>query len=180
MVVDEIVVSTVVYLPPKEVYEFLIDFPRYANYSKHLTRVRQAGDGSPGTRYSLRFSWWKLTYTAESEVTGVEPPTRIDWKILKDIHAFGCWRIEQLDELPKNAPMDAETACRVYLDIEYDPNSVSEGSIDLPRFVSLRWVIDRVKPILEKEAERIVERIVADIEGRRRHVEITIHTKSRP
>ncbi|WP_410766244.1 type II toxin-antitoxin system RatA family toxin [Haloferax sp. DFSO60] len=176
---DEIVVSTVVYLPPEEIYEFLVDFPRYANYSKHLTDVRQAGDGSPGTRYQLRFAWWKLTYTAESEVTAVDPPTQIDFKITKDIHAVGQWRVEPLDELPEDAPMDAETASRVVFDVRFDTDTVDEGSIDLPRFVSLSWVINRIKPILQREAEHIVERIVADIEGRRRHVDITIHTNSR-
>ncbi len=29
------------------------------------------GDGASGTRYALHFSWWKLTYTAHSEVTDV-------------------------------------------------------------------------------------------------------------
>ncbi|ELZ91517.1 hypothetical protein C440_14424 [Haloferax mucosum ATCC BAA-1512] len=173
---DEIAVSTVVYLPPEEVYDFLVDFPRYANYSKHLRDVRQFGDGSPGTKYDLHFSWWKLTYTAKSEVTDVTPPTRIDWSIIKDIDAVGRWRVESLDELPEHAPSDAETACRVFFEVEYDTQSVSAGDIDLPRFVSLGWVVEKVKPVLQKEAERIVERIVADIEGRPRRVELTIHT----
>ena len=175
---DEIAVSTVVYLPPEEIYEFLVDFPRYADYSKHLREVRKRGDGSPGTRYRLHFSWWKLNYTAESRVTDVTPPTRIDWNITKDIHAVGRWRIEEFDELPADAPDDTETACRVFFEVEYDPSTVSAGDIDLPRFVSLGWVIERLKPVLQTEAERIVERIVADIEGRPRQVEITIHTES--
>ncbi|KAB1196718.1 MULTISPECIES: SRPBCC family protein [Haloferax] len=174
---DEIAVSTVVYLPPEEIYEFLVDFPRYANYSKHLREVRKLGDGSPGTRYRLYFTWWKLHYTAESNVTDVTPPTRIDWNITKDIHAVGRWRIEALDDLPADAPDDAETACRVFFEVEYDPTTVSAGDIDLPRFVSLSWVIEKLKPVLQTEAERIVERIVADIEGRPRHVDITIHTQ---
>jgi uncharacterized protein YndB with AHSA1/START domain len=179
MFVDEIAVSTVVYLPPEEIYEFLVDFPRYADYSKHLREVRKSGDGSPGTRYRLRFSWWKLTYTAESRVTDVTPPHRIDWNITKDIHAVGRWRIEELEELPHDAPDDAETACRVFFEVEYDPSTVSAGDIDLPRFVSLRWVIAKLEPVLQTEAERIVERIVADLEGRPRHVDITIHTHTR-
>ncbi|AFK18775.1 SRPBCC family protein [Haloferax mediterranei ATCC 33500] len=174
---DEIAVSTVVYLPPEEVYEFLVDFPRYANYSKHLQDVQQFGDGSPGTKYALNFAWWKLTYTAESKVTDVTPPTRIDWTITKDIHAVGRWRVEALDDLPDDAPSDADTACNVFFEVEYDTQTVSAGDIDLPRFVSLGWVVDKVKPVLQKEAERIVERIVADIEGRPRKVDLTIHTK---
>jgi len=38
------------------------------------------------------------------------------------------------------------------------------------------WVIEKVKPLIQEEAERVVERIVADLEGRRRDVELTIHT----
>ena len=30
--VDAVEVSTIVYLPPEEIYDFLIDFPRYADY----------------------------------------------------------------------------------------------------------------------------------------------------
>jgi len=59
--VDTVDVSTVVYLPPAEIYDFLVDFPRYADYSRHLEEVhRHNGDGSPGTRYDITFAWWKL------------------------------------------------------------------------------------------------------------------------
>jgi len=175
--VDEIAVSTVVYLPPEDVYDFLVDFPRYANYSKHLTRVGQRGDGGPGTRYDLRFEWWKLTYTARSEVTAIDPPERIDWRLVKHIDATGRWRVEPLDDLPADAPGDADVACRVFLEIEFDPHTVDEGAISLPAFVSLGWVVSKVKPVVLEEAERIVERIVADIEGRERPVELVINER---
>jgi hypothetical protein len=173
--VDEIAVSTVVYLPPAEVYEFLVDFPRYANYSEYLREVRRAGDGSPGTRYDLTFAWWKLTYTARSEVTGTDPPERVDWRLTTDIAAEGRWRVEPLEELPPGAPGDATEACRVCLEVEYDPDSVSAGALDLPALVSLDWVVRKVTPLIVEEAERVVERIVADIEGRSRPVELTVH-----
>lgn len=173
---DEIAVSTVVYLSPDDVYDFLLDFPGYANYSKYLTDVAQHGDGGPGTRYSMRFRWWKITYTARSEVTGVTPPERIDFRIIKDIDGDGCWRVEPLDSLPADAPADATDACRVHFEVAYDATTVRRRDIDLPRFVSLGWVVDRVKPLLVKEAERVVERVVADIEGRHRSVELTIRT----
>jgi hypothetical protein len=176
--VDEIVVSTVVYLPPEEIYEFLIDFPRYANYSEHLTEVRQEGDGTPGTAYELDFSWWRLTYTARSEVTEVEPPGRIDWRITKDIDARGRWRVVELDELPADAPVGAETGCRVFLEVVFDPQSADSSMIDLPRFVSLDWVIEKLKPVLAREAERVVRRIVRDIEGRDR--EVALELRERP
>ena len=169
---DSVEVSTVIYLPPPEVYEFIIDFPRYANYSKYLERVHQDGDGGPGTGYALRFAWWKITYTARTKVTDVDPPNRIDWEVIKDIDATGRWSIE---EVPDLAPPDAETASRVTLAIEFDTATV--GDIDLPSFVSVSWVVERVKPKIQEEAERVVERIVADLEGQQREVELTVHER---
>jgi hypothetical protein len=173
--VDRIHVSTVVCLPPEEVYEFLVDFPRYARYSKYLTEVVAEGDGSPGTRYRLRFAWWKLSYTAHTEVTDVDPPARLDWRVTEDIDARGNWRVDPLDSVPPGLPADADTACRVHLDVAFDADSVGSGMLDLPRFVSLDWVVRKVKPVLVEEAERVVERIVADLEGRRREVDLVVH-----
>lgn len=170
---DNVEVSTVVYLPPGDVYEFLVDFPGYARYSKYLESVTQDGDGAPGTCYDLTFSWWKLSYTARSKVTDVDPPTRIDWRLVEDIEAHGHWRVEPD---PGAAPPDADHASRVRLAIEFDPDTASSGSLDLPRLVSLDRVVEKVKPLIQEEAERIVERIVADIEGERREVELRIHT----
>ncbi len=170
---DNVAVSTVVYLPPEEVYEFLVDFPGYARYSKYLESVTQDGDGTPGTRYDLNLSWWKLSYTARSEVTEVDPPTRIDWKLVKDIDADGHWRVEPVHE---EAPPGEDHASRVYLTIRFDPDTADSGALDLPRLVSLDWVIGKVKPLVQEEAERIVERIVADIEGEPRDVDLEIHT----
>lgn len=169
---DEVELSTVIYLPPEEVYEFLIDFPRYANYSEYLTGVRQHGDGSPGTQYDLRVAWWKLTYTARSEVTSVAPPTRIDWKLVKDIDARGHWRVE---EVPNEAPEGVETASRVWLRVDFDPESARGDAINLPTFVSFGWVIQKIKPKVVREAERVIRRIVADLEGESREVELQIH-----
>lgn len=204
---DEIAVSTVVYLPPEEVYEFLVDFPRYANYSKYLTDVRayddggdstatgggdnsatgggdnsatgdgDAGsDGAAGTEYALRFEWWKLSYTAHSKVTELHPPNRIEWRLTKTINARGRWLVEPLDELPEDAPADAETGCRVVFEVEFDPDS-AHGALDLPMFVSFDWVIAKIKPLVVKEAERVVERVVADLEGRDRSVSLTVRDR---
>lgn len=180
---DRIHVSTVVCLPPEDVYEFLVDFPRYARYSQYLTDVTADGDGSPGTRYRLRFAWWKLSYSVHTEVTAVDPPSSLDWRVVKDIDARGGWRVEPLDSVPADLPTaspsdsDSDTttddACRVHLEVAFDPDSV--GGVDLPRFVSLEWVVGKVKPLLVEEAEHVVERIVADIEGRPREVELVVH-----
>jgi uncharacterized membrane protein len=175
--VDEIVVTTVVYVPPDEVYDFLLDFSTYTNYSKHLKEVRKRGDGSPGTQYDFRLAWWKLTYTARSEVVELDRPNRIDWEIVKDIHAHGCWRIQELDELPEDAPDDVETACRVWFELNFDAGTANSDALNLPRFISFSRVLDKIKPVVVKEAEHIVERIVADLEGRRRRVELTIENK---
>lgn len=168
---DRIEVSTVVYLPPEPIYEFLVDFPRYASLSEHLTDVRQEGDGTPGTEYHLRFAWWKLTYTAHSRVTDVDPPTRIDWTITKDLDAHGYWRIEPDAEVPP----EREAASRVRLVVQFDPHSAREDAIKLPRFVSLSWVVEKVKPLVQDEAEAVVRRLVADLEGEPREVDLKIH-----
>ena len=168
---DAVEVSTVVYVPAEEAYEFLLDFPGYARYSKHLKEVRRHGDGTPGTRYDITFTWWKLSYTARSEVTDVEPPTRIDWRLVKDIDAGGYWGIEPL---PGEAP-DGGDACRVRLHIEFRPGSANRDSLNLPAFVSFDWVVDKVKPKVETEAERICRRVVRDLEGQDRPVDLEIH-----
>ncbi len=171
---DAVDVSTVVYLPPAEVYEFLLDFPRYASYSRHLEEVRQYGDeNAEGTRYDITFAWWKLSYTAASRVTDVDPPNRIDWRLVKDIEARGSW---QIAPEPESSPSPNTPASRVRLYIEFEPESASVGGLGLPQFVSLDWLIEQVKPKVRAEAERIVERIVADLEGQRRDVDLDIHT----
>jgi len=170
--VDRVEVSTDVYLPPEEIYEFLVDFPGYADYSKYLKEVRRDGTGEEGTRYDLQFAWWKLNYTARSEVTDTDPPEQIDWRIVKDIDAGGYWQVEHR---PEAAPPDRETASRVRFVVEFDPDSANAGALDLPALVSIGWVIDKIRPKVLEEAERVVERIVADLEGERRDVELRVH-----
>jgi len=170
--VDRVEVSTDVYLPPEEIYEFLEDFPGYADYSEYLEDVRRDGTGEEGTRYDLEFAWWKLSYTARSEVTDTDPPDRIDWRLVKDLDARGHW---QVDHRPEAAPPDRETASEVRLAVEFDPDSANAGALDLPALVSVGWVIDKLRPKVLKEAERVVERIVADLEGERRDVDLRVH-----
>lgn len=169
---DNVEVSTVVYVPPEEAYEFLIDFQGYANYSKHLTGVDRHGEGGVGTEYDIHLKWWKLNYTVRSEVTALDRPNRIDWKILKDLRAHGSWLVESA---PEEARDEDETASRVRIVIKFDADSASSDMLNLPRLVSLSWVVDKVEPLVLEEAERVVERIVEDLEGERRPVELTIH-----
>ena len=170
---DAVEVSTVIYLSPEETYDFLVDFPRYANYSEHLREVRRHGDGTPGTEYDLTFEWWRLTYTARSRVTAVDRPDRIDWRIVKDLDAQGHWAIEALPD--EELPAGEDEGCRVRLYVEFRPDSADASALDLPRFVSLSWVVERVKPLIKKEARRVVRRIVRDLEGRDRPIDLEIH-----
>jgi len=177
--VDTIVVSTVVYEDPETIYEVLLDFPRYAKYSEYLKVVRRLdGDGGIGTQYALDFAWWKLSYTAHSEVVDVEPPEKIDWRVIKDIAANGHWEVARRQEIPADAPDDVTAACDVSLRIDFDPDSADSSAVKLPRLVSMGWVIKKVIPLIRNEAERVVQRAVQDVEGRRREVEFSVRTDS--
>jgi uncharacterized membrane protein len=170
--VNRVEVSTVVYLPAEDVYEFLLEFNGYASYSEHLRSVRQFGDGGTGTAYELTFGWWKLKYTARSEVTEVDPPNRIEWRLTKDIDAGGRWLVES----KKSDESGERPETEVTFVVEYAPGSADDGIVDLPRFVSLGWVVKRIKPKIRAEAERVVRRVVADLEGEPRDVTLQIET----
>ena len=170
--VDSVEVSTVVYVPPEDIYDFLVDFPRYARYSEHLREVTQHGDGSTETLYDLTFAWWKLSYTARSEVTELTPPERIDWRLVRHIDARGYW---QVTPEPASVPEHEECASRVRFVVNFRPESADSSAIQLPRFVSMGWVVEKVKPKIKEEAERVVRRVVADLEGEEREVELEIH-----
>jgi uncharacterized membrane protein len=169
--VDAVELATVVYLPPEEVYDFLVDFPGYARYSKYLTDVSVDGEGGPGTVYDITFSWWKLSYTARSRVTDVEPPNHVDWRLIKDIDATGYWHVEAVDP-----PEDRDHASEVTFRVEFRPESADASALDLPSFVSLDWVVRKVKPKVRDEAERVVRRVVADLEGEPRAVDLDVRT----
>lgn len=164
--------STTVRRSPGAIYDLLVDFTRYPAYSKYLADVTPHGDGGAGTEYDLTFRWWKLSYTVRSAVTDVEPPRRIEWRIEGRLDAHGEWEIEELDDVPEGT----DAASRVHFRAWFDPDSVDGNSIDVPSLVSLDWVIERAVPKVRGEAKRVVERVVADLEGERRPVELSIHT----
>ncbi|WP_049926225.1 SRPBCC family protein [Halopiger goleimassiliensis] len=169
---DRILLSTVAYRSPEEVFPYVRSFTDYPKYAKHLKDVDVQGDGGVGSVYDLRLAWWKLSYTARSKVIDISPPESLEWRLIKDVDARGEWRVEPE---PESAPPDAETASRIYFEAVYDPHSADKDAISLPRFVSLDWVIDKVRPRLLDEAERVVQRLVEDIEGEPRDVELTVH-----
>ena len=173
---ERLVVDTVVYRPVDAVYEFLREFPGYANYSEYLERVDELDPGSgEHARYALRFAWWKLEYTARSAVTELDENERIEWTVLGDFDAGGRWLVAER-ALPDDAPDWAETATDVQFVVEYAPETAHAGLVDLPALVSLDWVVEKVKPLVESEAETVVERAVADLEGRQRSVDLRVRT----
>ncbi len=169
---EELEVTTVVHVPREEMFEFLLDFPGYADYSKYLRAVHQYGDGDAGTQYALRFAWWKLSYTARSEVTAIENPSRIEWHLANDLDASGRWLVRAVDA--DDLPEGIAEGCRVVFQVEVDVDSASPGAFDLPRFVSLDWVVDKAKPKVLAEARRVVTRAVADLEDEPRDVDLTV------
>ncbi|MFB6268306.1 MAG: SRPBCC family protein [Halobacterium sp.] len=162
---NTIEVRTDVRVPPEEAYAFLEDFPGYARYSEHLQSVRQDGDGGAGTEYELTFAWWKLTHSIRSRVTDTEEPWRIDWEVLGSLDAHGQWLVEETDE-----------GSEVALVVTYDAGS-AQGVLDLPPLVSLDWVVEKVVDKVVEEGERVVERVVADLEGERRRVDLSVQRR---
>lgn len=177
---DRFVASTDVFVPPRDVYDFLVDVPGYARYSEYLERVERRGDGGEGTVYDVTVALWRLTRTASAQVTATTPPERIDWRLQGPVGARGAWVIDRLDVRPDEvapvAPTDAEAASRVTLDVRYDPSTVDADSLDLPAVLSVDALVDRLLPVVEDEAARTVERMVADLEGEPRPVDLRVET----
>jgi uncharacterized membrane protein len=175
--VDAIEASTVVYVPPEELYAFVQDVSAASDYSEHLDRVRQYGDGGPGTDHHITVSWWKLSITSKTRVTDVDPPTRIDWRSVSGLDAEGSWRIDSLDapDVPDDPPPDVDPtdATELRLRVEFDAGSVLQ--VSLPGPLSVEAVLSRVKPLVVSESESVVEAMVADLEGRRRPVDLRVH-----
>ncbi|WP_255198578.1 SRPBCC family protein [Halorarius litoreus] len=173
---DAIEASTVLYVPPEDLYAFIQDFSGTSDYSEHLDRVRQYG--GPGTDYRITVSWWKFSYTAETRVTDVEPPERIDWRSTSGPDARGTWRIEPVDA-PENPParVDPDDATELRLRIEFDAGSVL--GVRLPGPLSVERLIETVTPVVARESEAVVEAMVTDLEGRRRPVDLMVHRAPR-
>jgi uncharacterized protein YndB with AHSA1/START domain len=166
--------ETVVRAPRESVFDLLVDVPRYVEYSEFLQSVEADGDGGPGTVYRLRFEWWRLSYTAVSRVEALDRPRRIDWTVVEDVDAHGSWQLDA-DETDGSVTGDGENhTTRVILAVEYDPGSVTPGVVDLPRFVSFDRVLERAAPLVEREARTVLERLVADLEGEPRSIDLEV------
>lgn len=180
-------VSTTVNVPPSEAYAFVLDFEGHDDYSEHVESVTRRGDGGEGTRFDIELSWWKLSYTFPTQVTGLDEPTRIGWRTPNGLHATGDWRFERVapggDEgvAPEDAADGSREAAdggvesertRVTLRAEYDRSRSRLPST--PPLVSFDDVLGRLKPVVRREARRVFEHAVADLEGERRRVTLDV------
>jgi len=173
--VEQLEVSTVVHVPREEAFDFLVDFPGYTAFTQYLEEVRVDGDGGEGTRYDLVLSWWKLSYTANSEVTGTDRPDRIDWRLVGSLDAEGSWVLEDATD---EAPDGVDAATRIRFLARYRLDSLKAAPIDPPRFISMDRVIQRVKPVVFDELGTIVGNIVEALEGEPRSVDVHVSTGS--
>lgn len=171
---EVIEVSTTIHAPQADVYDFLRDVEDYEAYSGYVRGVTRRGDGGAGTEYDIELAWWKLSYTAHVRVTDLDPPERIAWRVTEDLDANGAWHLEPttVDD------PDVEHATRVTLTARYDPDTADDDALSLPPLVPTSTVVEKARPVVEREAERILARVVADLEDAPRRATLTIHTRS--
>ncbi|MFB6113067.1 MAG: SRPBCC family protein [Halodesulfurarchaeum sp.] len=172
---DGIEVRTHVDVEPETAFEFLLDFTGYAEFSHYVNTVTVVEDGDEsrtptnpggeGTVYEIEFGWWRFSYRVRTAVTTVDPPETIEWRVVSDLDAHGRWKVEDRDSGP---------GVTVRFLAQYNPDSVSRGTFDLPAFLSLSGLIDRVIPLIESEGRRIVERVVTELEGEPRSVVLVV------
>jgi uncharacterized membrane protein len=188
--VTVIEVSTTVDVPASEAYAFVLDFEGHSDYSEYVEDVIRHGDGGEGTRFDIELSWWKLSYTFPTQVTGLDEPTRIGWRTPNGLHATGDWRFEPVASGTDggvtatdaaDSPADVDEAAddgieqgrtRVTLRAEYDRSRSRLPST--PPLVSFDDVLKRLKPVVRREARRVFEHAVANLEGERRRVTLDV------
>lgn len=167
-------VATHVFVDRATAFDVLADFTSYAQYSEHLEAVERRGDGGPGTEYDMTVGWWRLSHTGTSRVTALDRPNRIDWRLVSELRARGAWVIEDgtAADVAVPLPEGDPPITRVRFVVDYDPESAE--AIGLPSVVPIEAIVDRVIPVVRSEATAIVERVVADLEGEPRAVELEI------
>jgi ribosome-associated toxin RatA of RatAB toxin-antitoxin module len=173
--VDALELSTVVYAPPSDVYDFLREFTAYEQYSDYVQRVRRSGDGGVGSAYEITVQWWRLSYTVTPRVTALDPPHRIDWRVVDRVEAEGYWAVEPLPD--DEVPDDRDCATRARLRIEFVQSSLSNGVSGLPPLVPFDRILQRVTPVAKREIDAVFRRAVADLEGDEREVEVEYHRR---
>lgn len=165
---DKVEFETTVYAPRSDVYDFLVEFENYGRYSDKIDDVTVVGDDP--LEWEISVSWWLLSYTARSAVTQRVENQRIDWEITKDVDAWGSWILEDTESEDRRY----DDATRVVLEAEYDPEHADRlSSLPTSKLVSL------AKPVVIKEGRRVLRRVVGDLEGRRRNVDLNVrHVES--
>lgn len=163
--------TTTIHAPRDDVYAFLRDVEGYGEYSEYVRGITRHGDGGEGTEYDVTFAWWRLSYTARARVTELDPPERIAWGLTGDLDAHGSWRLDPADV---DDP-DVDCATRVALVVRYDPDS-ADDAVSLPSLVPMSTVVEKARPVVEREAERVLARVVADLEGRPRQASLAVRT----
>lgn len=167
-------VESIIHAPRADVFAVVRDVEGYERYSDYVTGVVRDGDGGPGTEYGVTLSWWRLAYTARFRVTDLDPPVRVEWRLLRDLEARTEWHLEPVEV----ADLDVDHATRVRATARYDPDTADAGALSLPPFVPVSAVVARARPFVEREAERVLARVVADLEGRPRRPSLTVRTRS--
>lgn len=168
---DAIEASTELYVPQRTVYEFVQGYEGAGEYSPHLERVEQHGDGGPGTRYDITLSWWRLSWTSRSRVTAAEPYERLEWRTTEDVRAKGSWTMDELG--PGELPEGREVGTRLGLRIEFDPTSIRGHRVT--RVLPLGRLLERIRPVVVAECRSILSGVAADLEGEPREVDYRVH-----
>jgi len=65
-------------------------------------------------------------------------------------------------------------AARIRLRATFDRESITDAGMGIPRFISATSVFQKVAPVAKSEAKTILARIVADLEGEPRPIEVTV------
>lgn len=169
MTVHRLALATDVYVPPERAYEFLLDFPNYPRYTDVLEEVRRDGSGDVGTEYHFDVAWWRISRTVRSRVTGLEPPRRIEWRLLGDLAVQGRWHVD-----PPTGEDSVDAPTRVRLTAEYDPAGSRLAGIGGSALLSSTRVRRTLAKRLRGDAESLLERIVADLEGSPRPVDLEV------
>lgn len=169
--VDELEIATTIHAPRTDVYGLLRDVEGYGEYSEFVEEVTRHSDDAGVATYDVILAWWRLSASVRVVLTDVDPPGRIDWR-LEDVDARGVWHLEPavLDD------MAAGTATDVTVRVRYDPDSGGEA-VSLPPLVPMSTVVERARPIVEREARRILKRVVTDLEGEPRPATLEIHVR---
>ncbi|MFW5921889.1 MAG: type II toxin-antitoxin system RatA family toxin [Halodesulfurarchaeum sp.] len=140
---------------PEAVFGAVRDFSGYTDYSDYLRAVTVDGDGDRGTEYVLDIRVLGLTVDVRTRLDELDPPRRIEWSVLGDVEAAGQWNVR---------PIEGGNGSTLELIVEYDPESVDSSVVSLPFGLSVARLTSKAESLAEREAETVLDRLVADVE----------------